>query len=385
MLQALWNPEGKLKGGVSFPPASENKAHIRLTYVEIAWILYWQFEGDEDDTVEVLNQEVEPTRDKHEETATPRTLPPPVTAPTVPPCAQAQKYILQKGKTLPASFLASVLPAPGFLEELDKSLNNQEECFEVTHLLTTFEDEIRSHMCEICGKIFIGKAKLSEHMLEHDKVAPSPPTDTPSLGDYLASMKNIMDRQTLIMSQQSETMSQHLKIIGRQGVMIEKLLALQQIKTVENTTPIETVTLEETSLLFKCAECEFEGESSRKLDSHIRAKHILHPEPVKCPMCSFTDNSGSEVIKHVQNKHPEKNECELCRQHFTSKTELNKHMTDNHAQQNKKSTEMGLLIGDSHVKSVSNRILERACRGQRLRNPARTKPSEGSAYTTTRY
>ena len=158
-------------------------------------------EGEEDDTVEVLNQEVESTRDKHEETATPRTLPPPVTAPTVPPCAQAQKYILQKGKTLPASFLASVFPAPGFLEELDKSLNNKEECFEVTHLLTTFEDEIRSHMCEICGTRFIGKAKLSEHMLEHDKVAPSPPADTPSLGDYLATMKNSMDRQTVIMSQ----------------------------------------------------------------------------------------------------------------------------------------------------------------------------------------
>ena len=342
-------------------------------------------EGEVDDTVEVVNQEVEPARHEHEETVTPSTLSPPVTAPTVPPCAEAQKYIIQKGKTLPASFLASVLPAPGFLEELDKSLKDQEEPPEVTHMLTTVDDDISCHICEICGENYIGKAKLSEHILEHDKGAPSPPADMPSLGDYLASMKYSMDRQTAIMSQQSATMSQHLKIISRQGVMIEKLLAFQHIKTRENTTTIETVTLEEPSLLLKCTDCDFEGDSNNKLDSHMRAKHIMQPEPVKCPMCNFTDNSGSELVKHVENKHPEKYECELCRQHFTSITELNKHITENHVQQNQKSTETGLLIGDSHIKSVSNRILERACKGQRLRNPARTKPSEGSAYTTTRY
>ena len=46
---------------------------------------------------------------------------------------------------------------------------------------------------------------------------------------------------------------------------------------------------------------------------------------------------------------------------------------------------IGLLVGDSHTKIVSNRHLEKTCKGQRLRYPARTKPSEGSSYTTTKY
>ena len=42
--------------------------------------------------------------------------------PIVPLCQNAKSYIIQKGKTLPASFLATLLPAPGFLEDLNESL-----------------------------------------------------------------------------------------------------------------------------------------------------------------------------------------------------------------------------------------------------------------------
>ena len=67
---------------------------------------------------------------------------PPTTTSTtapVPLCTQAQKYIIQRGETLPASFLSSVLPAPGFLAELNKSLEEQEDSVDVTNLLITFE------------------------------------------------------------------------------------------------------------------------------------------------------------------------------------------------------------------------------------------------------
>ena len=45
----------------------------------------------------------------------------------------------------------------------------------------------------------------------------------------------------------------------------------------------------------------------------------------------------------------------------------------------------GLLVGDSHVKYVNSRTVEKKLKGKRLRNPALTKPKEASAYTTTRY
>ena len=313
------------------------------------------------------------------------------TAAPVPLCSKAEDFILQKGKTLPATLLASLLPAPGFLEELNKSIQAQDESLEVTKLLTTFDEEIRSHMCEICGTTHTGKVTLRKHMVEHVQEAPNlspisePPFDMPSLGDYLAGMKDNMDRQTVIMSQQSEKMDQQFEIISQQSVMIEKLLTIQQAKIPENVTTNRRINIDNSDIFSKCNLCSFEANSNTKLDEHSRAKHSTQPELVKCPMCNFTTSSSTEIIKHVENQHPERFECDFCRKHFKCKTELGKHKTESHNSPNKEVYMTGLLIGDSHIKSVSNRILERACKGENLRNPARTKPSEGSAYTTTKY
>ena len=54
---------------------------------------------------------------------------------TVPLCSNASNYIVQKGKTLPASFLATLLPPAGFLDELDRSLQEQDN---VSNLLERF-------------------------------------------------------------------------------------------------------------------------------------------------------------------------------------------------------------------------------------------------------
>ena len=359
-----------------------------------------QSEIYEDQVVD--NLDVEPIRQALGSTPTTVTV---ALVPPVPLCANAQRYILRRGNTLPASLLASLLPAPDFLEDLDKSLKEHEQSKDVTNILTRFEEDIRCHMCELCGitftgKInldkhmsegapissidlpslsdmcevcgitFIGKINFNKHMSQHDQ---GTPTDMPSLGDYLASMKESMDRQTMIMSTQSATMSEQIKIISRQGVMIEKLLAFQITK--ESSTPIPnvTVTLDESSLFSKCNKCEFETDDNSKLHSHMNSKHNKGPELIKCPMCNFTNSDSTELIRHVTRRHPEKYECDVCHQQFTCKTELTKHGKAIH-EQIPKSPGLGLLIGDSHTKSVSNRILEKACNGKRLRYPARSKP-----------
>ena len=62
---------------------------------------------------------------------------------------KTDKYIHQMGKSLPASFLTTLLPAPEFLQELNKSLQDQGE---VSDLLERFEKEIRCCKCQLCGK-----------------------------------------------------------------------------------------------------------------------------------------------------------------------------------------------------------------------------------------
>ena len=55
-------------------------------------------------------------------------------------------------------------------------------------------------------------------------------------------------------------------------------------------------------------------------------------------------------------------------------------MTERHSTE---ATGWSLLVGDSHVKSVKSRQIEKVMTGNRLRNPAASSPREGSAYTTT--
>ena len=54
--------------------------------------------------------------------AAPRPTSTPRPAAPVPLCPKANNYVIEKGQTLPASFLTTLLPAPGFLDQLDTSL-----------------------------------------------------------------------------------------------------------------------------------------------------------------------------------------------------------------------------------------------------------------------
>ena len=85
------------------------------------------------------------------------------------------------------------------------------------------------------------------------------------------------------------------------------------------------------------------------------------------------------MMKHIEDHHQEKHSCENCETDFKSKADLTKHITVKHP-----SRDWVLLVGDSHVKSVNSRYIERRLKGNRLRNPAASSPREGSSYTTTR-
>ena len=77
-----------------------------------------------------------------------------------------------------------------------------------------------------------------------------------------------------------------------------------------------------------------------------------------------------EVPQHI---------CNKCEKEFNNNAELSTHILDKHNTNN-----WALLVGDSHVKTVKSRHIERKLKGNKLRNPAASSPREGSAYTTTR-
>ena len=95
----------------------------------------------------------------------------------VPLCPTAKNFIVDKGKTLPASFLATLLPAPGFIEQLDKSLQEEND---VNNLMARFEKEIRCSKCHFCEFNCLGTDKLKEH-IENNHSSPDLPIRLPCL------------------------------------------------------------------------------------------------------------------------------------------------------------------------------------------------------------
>ena len=106
-------------------------------------------------------------RDEHEQVPHPTissSTPSPL--PTVPLCQNANIYIIKRGNTLPASFLTTLLPAPGFLDMLNESLQTpaspQLEALKppASSQLGDFQEtfiNVEDVMCEECGKLFEGE------------------------------------------------------------------------------------------------------------------------------------------------------------------------------------------------------------------------------------
>ena len=379
----------------------------------------------------------------------------------VPLCPKAGSYIKERGKTLPASFLATLLPAPDFLDALDHSLQQD---VTANDLLQRFEEEIRCLKCEVCGLTFLGSRNLRDHTKKahHQYLQPtSPDPALPSLGDYLARLESKIEHCT--------------NLITEQSTVIEKLVKLQERK-IKSTNPtlsankdIPIIEIEddprnyleceycafktdnksqlnlhksgkhskETSLIvcpmcdyksnsepevtkhvqdqhkedepmnqLTCEYCAFKTDSKSQLNLHKSGKHRKETTLIVCPMCDYKSTSEPEVTKHVQDQHKEtfscskcnktfENEtslrthitgdhiqCNQCSQDFTTKTDHKKHMAEQHAQQ---TTDWSLLVGDSHIKAIKSRQIEKVLKGNRLRNPAASSPRAGSTYNTSRF
>ena len=264
----------------------------------------------------------------------PETSPGPTSTPrianTVPLCPTASNYIIETRKTLPASFLTTLLPAPGFLENINKSLNEESN---KTPPLIRFEEEIRHFKCEVCQLKLVGNVNLKSHMEKNHQsyLQPSRPDKAVgNLGDYLISLENKIENCT--------------KVISEQSAMLTKILALHEVKAKEVNTAkhatsknIEIIEIEDDLTIrhtMTCDECPFETYNKSQLNLHKSGAHSYTTNPTKgpveCPMCSFNNSSETNVRKHIEDKHPETFACNKCSQGFTTKNKLDHHTREAH-------------------------------------------------------
>ena len=189
----------------------------------------------------------------------------PTPAPIVPLCLNANNYIIQRGKSLPASFLATLLPAPGFIEDLNDSLQEHDN---ENDILKRFEENIRCNKCKQCEFTCLGSIKLEEHMknTHQNKHQPSSLDSTmPSLGDYLVNLENKIDTCNDLIKKQSV-------LYSKQTAMIEKLLVFHQSKSFnDNNTSILHIPH------FKCNDCDFDADSKEQLIIHTNRQHMNQP------------------------------------------------------------------------------------------------------------
>ena len=113
----------------------------------------------------VLNLSENPFWDNDEQVSQGPTSTPIRIAGSVPLCPKASSYVQEMGKSLPASFLATLLPAPGFLDNLDKSIQEENNA---NYLLKWFKEDIRFFNCDVCKLTFLGSSKLRDHVMKAD-------------------------------------------------------------------------------------------------------------------------------------------------------------------------------------------------------------------------
>ena len=100
---------------------------------------------------------------------------------------------------MPASLLTALLPAPGFLDNLDKSL--QEE-INSTILLDMSLDVSHCFKCEVRHSPFSDSTTLKNHIENNHMQHFQPSVPDPavsSLGDYLSSLENKVDHCTKLL------------------------------------------------------------------------------------------------------------------------------------------------------------------------------------------
>ena len=188
---------------------------------------HWEGLEDEEETEDEDEHEDE-EEPKENNSSTPTSEP--SLAPKVPLCPNANTYIVEKGKKIPASFLTTFLPPPGFLKDLNNSLNQDEE-HPVNNLLDQFEKKIRCYKCNECDFTCLGTNNIKKHKSSNHTDGPPPSSvdnTQHSLGVYLTSLEHKIDRCTEFIVKQSA-------LTSRQSIMIEQLLNLHRPKTTAST------------------------------------------------------------------------------------------------------------------------------------------------------
>jgi hypothetical protein len=188
-----------------------------------------------------------------------------------------------------------------------------------------------------------------------------------NLGDHLDSMDNLM--KSMIQKQNFL----QLQMVG----MRQKIdLLHNDMKQRDGNVSVDVEIVQESSNNrgdFECHECNFISSQITVMSKHTIDKH---PQQVKPRKKGDNINNDQSMFK-----------CTDCRFIAINITVLDTHIAAMHSRPHKvvvcSTQTRTLMIGDSHLKSINPRMVERAV-GGRLFTPGYTRPKVGRAYCSTR-
>ena len=279
-------------------------------------------------------------RDEHEQVTHPKiSSSTPSPPPMVPLCQNANKYIIKRGNTLPASFLTTLLPAPGFLDMLNDSLQTPASPqIEALHspassqlgVLQGTLLNVEEVMCEECGKLFEDENLLRTHLnIEHDKkqVSVVNGNTTYKCEDCEFRTQMAVDLFHHNIYEHNPEAPQITREIKPVDPAVIYLLAEQNMVLGEEVKKLHTQvkslmekSKSDTSVM--CNKCQDKLTYPTRLQEHLRKEH-------SCMTCkqSFKTEKKKKKIKYL---------CETCNKSYHQKDEFQRHTESTHPEQHDK-------------------------------------------------
>ena len=257
----------------------------------------------------------------------------------------------------------------------------QYQCTECSHGEHKEEDIIK-HI-EAKHTTILSPAKIT-------KPTPAPRNNKPSLSTHVSEEHINRCNKCLKVFVNRTDLKNHVTIIHKAAKEASSAPPTKQfdcpICSLSNNSQAEVIKHIEHKHTEKCSVCQTEFTCKSELESHISSAHknTTSSNSNTCRICTHQFRSENEMKTHIINVHERKIsdihlKCDKCNKKFKSENELNTHIGEIHISQARvKNT---LLVADSHSKLQNPRLIEqKALKGIGLFAPSFMQPRSGRAY-----
>jgi hypothetical protein len=261
-----------------------------------------------------------------------------------------QNIVLTKSQIIPDEAFSEELNAIDISDEKDDTTDSAD--------IIEIEAEELPYQCAVCSKTFKDLNNVNEHFETHGR------SETAiSILQKICSLETMwkrkFDEQTLqVASLQHRVYFLQSRLRTPEGDKDQPLCleapvlppkAVPQPPNCPQTPPLPAKKQQQ---IFKCKDCSYQSQVRNSLNDHIAFKHTF-----SCGQCRYMCSNSDKLDQHIALQH------------------------------NKPNTDVvvnTLMVGDSHIKTVKPRVVEKAV-GGRLFVPGYSRPrGQGRAYCSSR-